>query len=71
MIKTISEIKPGDVFTFGGYEWIKLEQEGLCLMEGFLEKRAFDEDSNNWRKSELRVYLNNGFFQNPNEKWVK
>ena len=63
MIKKLKEIKPGEVFAYAGYKWIILEQEGLCLMEGFLEKRAFDEDSNNWRKSELRVYLNNGFFK--------
>ena len=63
MQKALKEIKPGEVFAYAGYKWIKLEQEGLCLMEGFLEKRTFDEDSNNWRKSELRVYLNNGFFK--------
>ena len=63
MRKKLKEIKPGEVFAYAGYKWIKLEQEGLCLMKGFLEKRTFDEDSNNWRKSELRVYLNNGFFK--------
>lgn len=63
MQKKLKEIKPGEVFTYVGYEWIKLEQEGLCLMKDILEERAFDEDSNDWRKSELRVYLNNDFYK--------
>ena len=63
MQKKLKEIKPGEVFNFGGYEWIKLEEEGLCLMKDILEERAFDEDSNNWRKSKLREYLNNDFYE--------
>ena len=62
MIKKLKEIKPGEIFKFGGYEWIKLE-EGLCLMKDILEERAFDEESNDWRKSELREYLNNDFYK--------
>ena len=61
MQKKLKEIKPGEIFSFGGYEWIKLEQEGLCLMEGFLEERVFGDKSNDWKKSELREYLNNDF----------
>ena len=67
MQKKLKEIKPGEVFTFGGYEWIKLEEEGLCLMKDILEERAFDEDSNDWRKSELREYLNNDFYKTLTE----
>lgn len=63
MQKKLKEIKPGEVFNFGGYEWIKLEEEGLCLMEDILEERAFDEDSNDWRKSELRNYLQYSFYK--------
>ena len=63
MQKRLKEIKPGEVFTYAGYEWIKLEEEGLCLMKDILEERAFDEDSNDWRKSELREYLNNDFYE--------
>lgn len=29
MQKKLKEIKPGKIFGFGGYEWIKLEGEGL------------------------------------------
>ena len=63
MQKKLKEIKPGEVFTYAEYEWIKLEQEGLCLMKNILEERAFDEDSNDWRRLELREYLNNDFHE--------
>ena len=64
MIKKLKEIKLGEVFTYAGYEWIKLEEEGLCLMEDILEERAFDDESNDWRKSELGKHLNNDFYEN-------
>ena len=64
MIKKLKEIKPGEVFTYAGYEWIKLEEEGLCLIEDILEERAFDDENNDWGKSELREYLNNDFYEN-------
>lgn len=63
MQKKIKEIKPGEVFAYAGYEWIKLEEEGLCLMKNILEERSFDEDSNDWRKSGIREYLNNYFYK--------
>lgn len=63
MQKKLSEIKPGEIFKFGGYEWIKLEEEGICLMKDILEQRAFDKENNDWRKSELREYLNNDFYK--------
>ena len=63
MQKKLKEIKPGEVFTYAGYEWIKLEQEGLCLMKDILEERAFDKESNDWRESGLREYLNNYFYE--------
>lgn len=63
MQKKYSEIKPGDVFTFGGKNWIKLEEAGLCIMEDILEERVFDEESNDWRTSELREYLNCYFYK--------
>lgn len=63
MQKKLSEIKPGEVLIYAGYEWIKLEQEGLCLMKDILEEREFDDRSNNWKKSELRLHLDM-FFNN-------
>lgn len=64
MQKKYSEIKPGEVFSFGGQNWIRLEEARLCVMEDILEERAFDEESNDWRKSGLREYLNNDFYEN-------
>ena len=29
MQKKLKEIKPGEVFTYANYDWIKLEEEGL------------------------------------------
>ena len=63
MQKKLKEIKPGEVFTYADYEWIKLEEEGLCLMKNILEERTFDKDSNDWRESGLREYLNNYFYK--------
>lgn len=67
MQKKLKDITPGEVFTYAGYEWIKLEEEGLCLMKDVLEKRAFGENSNDWRKSEIREYLNNDFYETLTE----
>lgn len=45
MQKKLKEIKLGEVFTYGGHEWIKLEQEGFCLMKGLLTLvEVLDED---------------------------
>lgn len=63
MQKKLKDITPGEVFTYAGYEWIKLEEEGLCLMEDILEERAFDKESNDWRKSGLREYLDEDFYK--------
>ena len=63
MKKKYSEIKSGEVFAFGGQNWIRLEEAGLCVMDDILKQRAFDEESNDWRRSELREYLNNDFYE--------
>ena len=38
MQKKIKEIKPGEVFTFGGYEWIKLE-DGLSITKDIVTEK--------------------------------
>lgn len=64
MKKKYSEIKQGEVFRFGGQNWIRLEEAGLCIMENILEQSAFDEeDKNDWRTSDLREYLNDDFYE--------
>ena len=63
MIKTINEIKPGEVFAFGGYEWIKLEQEGLALTKNVVKTMAFDENynKNDFDSSDIKNYLEKTF----------
>lgn len=63
MKKKYNKIKPGEVFAFKGYRWIKLEDAGLCVMENILEEKSFDKEHNNWRMSELREYLNDDFYE--------
>lgn len=63
MIKTINEIKPGEVFAFGGYEWIKLEQEGLVLTKDIVATREFDEKSNDFNMANIKSYLKYDFYK--------
>ena len=64
MQKKLKEIKPGEVFTFGGYEWIKLEQEGLVLTKDIVASREFDEKSNDFNKAHIKKYLKHNFYKN-------
>ena len=57
MIKKLKEIKPGEIFTFGGYEWIKLEQEGLVLTKDIVATREFDEKSNDFLISSFVIHF--------------
>ena len=63
----LSELKPGDIFAFAGFNWVKLEEsaEGTkVIAAGKVEDQAFDtEDRNNWKDSKLREYLNNDFLE--------
>jgi hypothetical protein len=74
MTTKLRELKPGERFRFGGYKWIALDCgnpasvysiEGyarLCLMADVLENEPFDVDnSNDWRVSSARKYLNGAF----------
>ena len=66
-IKKLSELKPGDIFLFAGFRWVKLEdlEEGTkVIATDKVDNQAFDtEDRNNWRESTLREYLNNDFLE--------
>lgn len=66
-VKKLSELKPGDIFVFAGFRWVKLEDsaEGTKVIAADkVEDQAFDtEDRNNWKKSTLREYLNNDFLE--------
>ena len=61
MQKKIKEIKPGEVFTFGGYEWIKLE-DGLSITKDIVTEKEFDSDCNNsYTTSKVKCYLTDAF----------
>ena len=66
-IKKLSELKPGDIFLFAGFRWVKLEdlEEGTkVIATDNVEDQAFDtEDRNNWKESTLRKYLNDDFLE--------
>ena len=64
MQKALKEIKPGEIFKFGGYEWIKLEQEGLVLTKDIVASREFDDKSNDFNKAHIKKYLKYNFYKN-------
>lgn len=58
MQKRLKEIKPGEIFKFGGYEWIKLEEEGLALTKEVIVNKAFDDTNTNiFDLSSIKIYL--------------
>lgn len=61
MQKKLKEIKPGEIFTFGGYEWIKLE-DGLSITKDIVTEKEFDSDCNNsYTTSKVKCYLSDAF----------
>ena len=64
MQKKLKEIKPGVIFGFGGYEWIKLEQKGLVLTKNVVKTMAFDENynKNDFDSSDIKNYLEKNFY---------
>lgn len=67
MLKRLKSLERGQVFMAGGFSWIVIEhsQHGtLVLMKNCLEREPFDKDnSNDWRQSSSRRYLNENFLQ--------
>ena len=64
-MKKLAELKCGARFTYGGVEWVKLEDNddgALAIAAEPVFERAFDEENcNDWRKSSLRRELNGPF----------
>lgn len=57
MQKKLKEIKSGDVFTYAGYEWIKLE-DGLAITKDTVTESEFDSACNNYfLTSDIKSYL--------------
>lgn len=59
--KHFADLKVGDTFELAGLTWkiLDITAEGyMCLADRLTDKMAFDEDSNDWLRSQLREYLN-------------
>jgi len=57
----MAELKAGKVFIVGEKQFVVLEQlDGATrvILNGVIEEHSFDEDSNDWSKSNIREYLN-------------
>lgn len=65
----LKQLEIGQVFELAGYEWIVLEHDAemdksLIVAKECIDDMAFDEDnSNDFRNSTLRKYLNNDFLE--------
>ena len=61
MQKILKEIKPGEIFKFGGYEWIKLE-DGFAITKDTVTDKEFNASCNNdFMQSEILPYLTGEF----------
>ena len=57
MQKKLKEIKQGEIFGFGGYKWIKLE-DGLSITKDIVTEKEFDSDcKNSYTTSMVKCYL--------------
>lgn len=56
----------GDVFELASLNWkiLDITDKGyFCLADKLDEKRSFDDESNDWKESKLRHYLNYDFYK--------
>jgi len=70
--KIIESRTLGATMTFGGYEWLVLEQrngKALLLMQDVLETRPYNESGmdTTWEACTLRMWLNGQFYEKFNE----
>lgn len=67
MKTALKEVSQGQEFTLAGIKWVVLDhftEATFVLAADVLEDKAFDEDnSNNWKGSTIREYLNNDFLE--------
>jgi hypothetical protein len=59
-----SNLSIGDCISFGPYEWRVLAlgvNAALLTTRDIIELRRFDTSSNNWRRSEIKAWLNGEF----------
>lgn len=57
MQKRLKEIKPGEVFKFGSYEWIKLEEDEYILTKKTIGEYEFNRYTNCFSYSLLQLHL--------------
>lgn len=61
MQKKLKGIKPGEIFKFGGYEWIKLE-DGFAITKDTVTDKEFNASCNNdFMTSDIMSYLTETF----------
>lgn len=63
-VKIPSDLKIGDTFKLAGLTWkiLDISDNGyMCIADKLDEEMESDKESNNWIKSQLRVYLNTDF----------
>ena len=62
----LKNLKKGDTFVIAGLEWkiIDVTEKGyMCLASELEERMLFDRNSNDWKESSLRKYLNEELYK--------
>lgn len=66
MKERLTGLKVGDYFEVAGTKWriLDIKPYGyVCLSDVLKERKIFDSETNNWKLSSLREYLNNDFYK--------
>lgn len=66
MKERLTGLKVGDYFEVAGIKWRILDIKPcgyVCLSDALEERKIFDSETNNWKLSSLREYLNNDFYK--------
>lgn len=69
--KKNQEVERGNVVTAAGHDWLVLKVDGnkvYCLRNELLDEKEFDENSNDWKTSNLRSFLNNEMYAELSEE---
>lgn len=64
-VKIKKDFKIGDTFELAGSTWmvIDINEKGYYCLASSIEDMKFDEDSNDWKSSSLRKYLNGEYLE--------
>jgi len=76
MRKILKTLSPGTSINFGGYIWTILEHQEdggtLAITSDIVQQKAFDgNNSNDWRNSSIREWLNGEFLQRICENEIR